>query len=95
MAALGADRIRHGIRAIDDVDLMAELAARRIVLDVCPTSNWRTRVVTDLADHPLPKLVAAGVLCSLGTDDPAMFDTDLGREHRWAAASGESAKAHV
>jgi aminodeoxyfutalosine deaminase len=88
MEALQADRIRHGIAAIDDADLTAELAARQIVLDVCPTSNLRTRSVRDLDSHPLPRLVAAGVSCSLGTDDPAMFGTDLGREHQLAARLG-------
>ncbi len=90
MEALQADRIRHGIRAVDDADLVAELAARQIVLDVCPTSNLRTRSVSDLDRHPLPRLVAAGVSCSLGTDDPAMFGTDLGREHQIAGRLGVS-----
>ena len=93
MEALQADRIRHGIAAIDDADLTAELAARQIVLDVCPTSNLRTRSVNDLADHPLPRLVAAGVSCSLGTDDPAMFGTDLGREHLLASRLGVAPSA--
>ena len=86
--ALGADRIRHGIRAIEDPSLVSELADRGIVLDVCPTSNLRTGAVTHLADHPLPKLMAAGVLCSISTDDPAMFDTDLAHEYEVAADLG-------
>jgi aminodeoxyfutalosine deaminase len=90
---LGADRIRHGIRAIEDPGLVAELAARRIVLDVCPVSNLRTGVVASAADHPLPKLVAAGIPCSIATDDPAMFDTDLTREHELARSLGVTSKA--
>jgi len=86
--ALHADRVRHGIRAIEDPGLVRELVARGTVLDVCPISNLRTGVVTSLAEHPLPSLVAAGVLCSLATDDPAMFDTDLGREHEAAMSLG-------
>jgi aminodeoxyfutalosine deaminase len=86
--ALGADRIRHGIRAIEDRDLLAELGERRIVLDVCPVSNVRTGAVQSLADHPLPHLLEAGVLCSISTDDPAMFDTDLTREYEAAASIG-------
>jgi aminodeoxyfutalosine deaminase len=86
--ALGADRIRHGIRAIEDPSLVSELADRGIVLDVCPTSNLKTGAVTSLHDHPLPKLVAAGVACSVSTDDPAMFDTDLAREYEVAADLG-------
>jgi aminodeoxyfutalosine deaminase len=86
--ALGADRIRHGIRAIEDPVLLAELGERRIVLDVCPVSNVRTGAVQSLADHPLPRLLEAGVLCSISTDDPAMFDTDLRREYEAAASIG-------
>jgi aminodeoxyfutalosine deaminase len=85
---LGAHRIRHGIRAADDSGLMAELAGRGTVLDVCPISNLRTGAVASLADHPLPRLLAAGVRCSIATDDPAMFDTDLGREHEAARTLG-------
>jgi aminodeoxyfutalosine deaminase len=86
--ALGADRIRHGIRAVDDAALMDELAARGIVCDVSPVSNVRTDAVPSLAEHPLPRLVAAGVLCSISTDDPAMFDTDLEREYAAAGSLG-------
>jgi aminodeoxyfutalosine deaminase len=81
LEALGADRIRHGIRAVDDPGMVRELAGRGTVLDVCPISNLRTGAVGSLAEHPLPQLVGAGVRCSLSTDDPAMFDTDLGREY--------------
>jgi aminodeoxyfutalosine deaminase len=88
MAALGADRIRHGISAVEDADLMRELAGRGIVLDVCPTSNLRTKAVGSLDDHPLPRLIEAGVRCTLNTDDPAMFGTDLGREHEIARRLG-------
>jgi aminodeoxyfutalosine deaminase len=90
--ALGADRLRHGIRAVEDADLLAELAERRIVCDVCPVSNVRTRAVTSLADHPLPQMLAAGVLCSISTDDPAMFATDLTADHDAAAALGLTAE---
>ncbi len=91
--ALGADRIRHGIRAIEDPGLVAELADRGVVLDVCPLSNLRTRVVASLDEHPLPQLVAAGVRCSISTDDPAMFDTDLTRDYEAAATLGVSPRA--
>jgi len=88
LEALGADRLRHGIRAAEDESLVAELAARGIVLDVCPISNLRTGAVRSLAEHPLPKLVAAGVRCSISTDDPAMFDTDLTRDYDAARSLG-------
>jgi aminodeoxyfutalosine deaminase len=85
---LGPARIRHGIRAVEDPVLLAEIVARGVVLDVCPTSNLRTGVVPALAEHPLPALRAAGVLCTVNTDDPAMFDTDLGREYQIAERLG-------
>jgi aminodeoxyfutalosine deaminase len=86
--ALGARRIRHGIRAIQDPELLQELADRRIVLDVCPISNVCTRAVSSLGEHPLPALVAAGAVCSISTDDPAMFGTDLSREYDAACSFG-------
>jgi aminodeoxyfutalosine deaminase len=85
---LEADRLRHGIRAIEDPELVQELKERRTVLDVCPVSNVRVGVVPSLTEHPLPKLVAAGVLCSLSTDDPPMFDTDLTTEYAAACSLG-------
>jgi aminodeoxyfutalosine deaminase len=88
--ALHADRIRHGIRAVEDPELLAELAEREIVLDVCPISNVRLGVVPRLEEHPLPQLVAAGVRCSISTDDPAMFDTDLTQDYEAAASLGVS-----
>jgi aminodeoxyfutalosine deaminase len=90
---LGADRIRHGIRSVEDSGLVAELAGRGTVLDVCPLSNLRTGVVRSLEEHPLPQLVAAGVRCSISTDDPAMFDTDLTRDYEAAATLGVSPRA--
>jgi aminodeoxyfutalosine deaminase len=86
----GAHRLRHGIRAVEDPALLAEIAERGVVLDVCPTSNLRTRVVPSLAEHPLPSLIEAGALCSISTDDPAMFNTDLGQEYALAAQLGVS-----
>ena len=66
---------------------------RGTVLDVCPLSNLRTGVVASLEEHPLPQLVAAGVRCSISTDDPAMFDTDLTRDYEAAASLGVSPRA--
>lgn len=88
LEALGANRLRHGIRAEEDPGLVRELAARGTVLDICPLSNLRTGAVQSLADHPLPRLVAAGVRCSISTDDPAMFDTDLTRDYEAACSFG-------
>jgi aminodeoxyfutalosine deaminase len=93
LEALNADRIRHGIRALEDPALVEELAARRVVLDVTPLSNLRTGVVGSLAEHPLPELMAAGIPCTVSTDDPEMFDTDLTREYEAAMSLGADPKA--
>ena len=93
LEALGADRIRHGIRAVEDGGLVRELAGRGTVLDVCPLSNLRTGAVTSLELHPLPQLLAAGVRCSLSTDDPAMFETDLGSEYERGRQLGLTSQA--
>jgi aminodeoxyfutalosine deaminase len=90
---LQADRLRHGIRAEEDPGLVRELAGRGTVLDVCPLSNVRTGAVRSLEEHPLPRLVAAGVRCSISTDDPAMFDTDLTRDYAAAESLGLSPQA--
>jgi aminodeoxyfutalosine deaminase len=90
---LEPDRIRHGFRAIEDPALVRELADRALVLDVTPISNVRTGAVRSLEDHPLPSLAAAGVRCSVSTDDPVMFDTDLTREYEAAERLGLEPRA--
>jgi aminodeoxyfutalosine deaminase len=78
---LGAERIGHGIGAAGDPRLVEHLAEHGIALEVCPISNLRTGAVRDIEEHPLPKLVAAGVPVTLATDDPGMFHTDLDAEY--------------
>ena len=90
---LHADRLRHGIRAVDDAALLAELAVRGVVCDVCPTSNVRLGAVPSMAEHPLPQMLAAGVKCSISTDDPVLLGTDLPREHEIAIRLGHSPQA--
>ncbi|MEU4688513.1 adenosine deaminase [Actinoplanes sp. NPDC023714] len=82
---LGAERIGHGIAAAQDERLMAYLAEHRIPLEVCPTSNLRTRAVASLDEHPIAALVAAGVPISVNSDDPPMFGTTLEQEYATAA----------
>lgn len=84
------DGLQHGIAAAGDPALMAELVDRGTVLRVTPTSNVATRVVADIAEHPLPRLREAGVRCSIGTDDPALFGTTLGQEYELAERLGIS-----
>lgn len=82
---LGAERIGHGIRAVQDPALLVYLAETGIPLEVCPTSNVCTRAVPSLQEHPLPALVAAGVQLSINSDDPPMFSTTLNNEYAVAA----------
>ncbi|KWV32542.1 adenosine deaminase [Micromonospora rifamycinica] len=82
---LGAERIGHGISAAQDPELLAHLAERRIPLEVCPTSNVRTRAVARIEEHPLRRLVDAGVRVTVNSDDPPMFGTTLNDEYAVAA----------
>lgn len=75
---LGAERIDHGIRAVDDEELVARLAEERIALTMCPLSNLRLRTVDTLAEHPLLRLDAAGVRVTVNSDDPAYFGGYVG-----------------
>jgi aminodeoxyfutalosine deaminase len=84
---LGADRIGHGVRAIEDADLVARLATHATPLEVCPSSNVCTRVYGSLAEHPIARLRDAGVVVTVNTDDPHMFGTDLDEEYRRLAAT--------
>jgi adenosine deaminase len=84
--ACQADRVEHGVRAIEDPALVARLAAAGTCLDVCPSSNLALGVVPSLAAHPLPALLAAGVRCSLNGDDPLLFGPGIRREYELARA---------
>lgn len=70
---LGVERVDHGIRSVEDTDLLRRLAAERVPLTVCPLSNVRLHAVPELAAHPLPRLMAAGVVTTISSDDPAYF----------------------
>ncbi|RLV49760.1 adenosine deaminase [Nocardioides mangrovicus] len=82
---LGAERIGHGTSAAQDPELLARLAETGVPLEVCPSSNLATKAVADLAEHPLPRFVEAGVRVSINTDDPPMFGTTLNHEYEVAA----------
>ena len=81
---LRPDRIMHGIRAVEDPALVAELVARGVSLDVCPSSNVALGVVDGLGRHPLPELLRAGVRCSINADDTRVFATSLVTEYQRA-----------
>lgn len=82
---LHAERIGHGIRSMDDPRLVDYLAERQLPVDVSPTSNVCTRQVASLADHPLPRMLEAGLNVTLNSDDPPMFGTSLTGEYLAAA----------
>ncbi|MFD7975947.1 adenosine deaminase [Streptomyces sp. NPDC059071] len=82
---LGAERIGHGTSSVQDPALLEHLAEHRIALEVCPTSNIATRAVERLEDHPIRRMVDAGVLVTINSDDPPMFGTDLNNEYAVAA----------
>lgn len=79
--AVGPERIAHGPGAVDDAGLVAELRARAITLDLCPTSNWQAGIVDSVAAHPLARLHRAGVPVTLNTDDTTVSDISLSEEY--------------
>ncbi len=79
---LGAERIDHGVRCLEDPGLVKRLSADRTPLTVCPLSNVALRVVDDLSSHPLPEMIAAGLLVSINSDDPAYFGGYVGENYR-------------
>ncbi|WP_042436908.1 adenosine deaminase [Streptacidiphilus albus] len=70
---LGVERIDHGIRCMEDPELVARLVAEQVPLTVCPFSNVRLRCVDRLEDHPLPAMLEAGLLVTVNSDDPSYF----------------------
>lgn len=80
LRALGAERIGHGVRAVEDPALVDHLAASRIPLEISPTSNIRLGVYPSLAEHPLRRLHEAGVPVTVNSDDPPLFNTTLNDE---------------
>jgi adenosine deaminase len=77
---LGAERIAHGVTAIEDDELMATLRERDLTLDLCPTSNVQAGIVATLAEHPLAAFHRAGVSVTISTDDPTVSATTLSGE---------------
>ncbi len=78
---LGAQRIGHGVRIVNDPELMEWLKGRGIPLEICLTSNVKTQTVPSLAEHPVRRLFDSGIRLSLSTDDPAICDTTLSGEY--------------
>lgn len=78
---LHAERIGHGVRSIEDPSLVEYLRSSSLPLEICPTSNICLKVYPDYAHHPLRKLWNAGLVLTIGSDDPPMFGTDLNHEY--------------
>jgi adenosine deaminase len=83
--ALQAVRIGHGVRCLEDAHLVEELRRRGTPLDVCPTSNVCLKVTPNFESHPLPELIKAGLVVTLNSDDPPLFNTTLTQEYLKAA----------
>jgi adenosine deaminase len=81
LSALRVERIGHGVRAVEDDELLRSLTDRQIPLEVCPTSNIRTGVVSSWEQHPAATLIDAGAMVTINTDDPAMFGCTLSGEY--------------
>lgn len=81
MEVLQVRQIEHGVRAVEDPALLRDLVAAGVVLDVCPTSNIKLKVAPSYQAHPLRALRAAGVRCTLNSDDPVIFGSDLMGEY--------------
>lgn len=87
---LKAERIGHGIRCIDDLDLMEYLKKHQVPMEVCPTSNYCLKVANVNEIHPIRKMFDAGLICTLNSDDPVMFSTSLTQEYLLLLSQGFS-----
>ena len=79
---LRAERIGHGLTASQDADLVQELSERQVPVEICVTSNLRTGVCSEIAQHPVRNYFDQGLMITVNTDDPALFRTTLAREYQ-------------
>jgi adenosine deaminase len=86
--ALGVSRLGHGVRAVEDAELLARLRAERITLEICPGSNIALGLYADAQAHPLARLREAGLRLTVNSDDPPFFGTDLTAEYAFAGQAG-------
>jgi adenosine deaminase len=82
---LGVERVQHGVRAIEDPAVVALARDRGATFDICPISNVGLRVVPSLGEHPIRRLMAAGIRCTVSTDDPLCFGNTLVEEYEGLA----------
>jgi adenosine deaminase len=88
--SLGVERIAHGVIGAREPRIVERIRSEGVVLDLCPTANWRCKAIPSLAEHPLPGLVRAGVRCTISTDSRTVADTTLSREFELASGMGLS-----
>lgn len=81
---LGAERVGHGVRIIEDETLVTQARERGITFEVCITSNYQSGVVADLHEHPLNNMIAAGLNVTINTDDPSISQISLSDEYQAA-----------
>lgn len=86
--SLGVERIAHGVIGARDPRIVERVRSEGVVLDMCPTSNWKCKAVASLAEHPLPRLVRAGVRCTISTDSRTVAATTLSREFELMSGIG-------
>jgi adenosine deaminase len=82
------ERIAHGVIGARDPRIVERVRSEGAVLDLCPTANWKVKAVPSLAKHPLPRLVRAGVRCTISTDSRTVANTTLSHEFELASAMG-------
>jgi adenosine deaminase len=82
---LGVERVAHGVIGARVPAIVERIRAEGVVLDLCPTANWRCKAVARLEEHPLPRLVRAGVRCTVSTDSRTVAGTTLTREYELAS----------
>jgi adenosine deaminase len=85
--SLGAERIGHGVRVMEDPSLVSLAKERQITFEVCPTSNYQSGVVDNLDNHPLPAMVDVGLNVTVNTDDPGISQIDLSDEYELCCES--------
>jgi adenosine deaminase len=85
---LGVERIAHGVIGARDSRIVERVRSEGVVLDLCPTANWKCKAVPTLAEHPLPALIRAGVRCTISTDSRTVAGTTLSREFELASGMG-------
>ena len=85
---LGVERIAHGVLGAGDPRIVERIRAEGVVLDMCPTANWKCKAVQSIAEHPLPRLVRGGVKCTVSTDSRTVADTTLTNEYELLSGIG-------